>query len=105
MSDKKIKVVYLQHIDEMHRNQSGVTQLYFYTEKNGEIFLGTDNNSIEPEDIQIYLSEEMISKLKNPVFISEDERLYIDYANLKVYSGISRKEELHLIGILKGLVE
>ncbi len=105
MSDKKIKVVYLRHIDEMHRSQNEVTQIYFFTEKEGEIFLGTDNNSIEPGDIQIYLSEGTISKLKEPVLINEDERLYIDYANLKVYSGVSRKEELRLIGILKNLVE
>jgi hypothetical protein len=101
----EIKILYIQHADEFLRKKNGVTQLFFYQEKNGEYFLGTDNNSIDLDYIQKWVSKEKISELKEPVIIKSDETLFIDYANLKVYSGDFSRENLKPIGILKNLIK
>jgi hypothetical protein len=101
----EIKILYIPHADEFLRKKNGVTQLFFYQEKNGEYFLGSNNKNIAPSDIQEMLSQEKISELKEPVIIKSDETLFIDYANLKVYSGDFSRENLKPIGILKNLIK
>lgn len=99
----KIKIIYLQKDGETFANR--LKQLYFFTEKDGEIFWGTDNNPIDPEDIAMYLKSEKIKKLKNPLFIEEDETLHIGYKTERVFCGRPEKKELRLIGELANLVE
>lgn len=93
-----IKIVYLK-VDCVPVN--GLAQLFFYTEKDDEIFWGTDNNVIQPQDIERLVSEKKILKLIEPIFIEEDETLKVGYYDERVYISNHLKEKLVLIGRLK----
>ena len=95
--------MYLQ-VDHIPANE--LTQLFFYTEINGEIFWGTDNNSIDPEDIERWVKDKKILKLKNPILIEENETLTIGYTEPKVYiSNYEKRNEKVLCGKLSELIE
>jgi len=92
----KTKIVYLQ-VDHIPVN--GLTKLFFFTEKDGEIFWGTDNNTIEIKDIERWVKEKKIFKLIRPIFIKEDEMLQIGYEG-RVYISNPLIEKLVLVGKL-----
>lgn len=99
---EKYKIVYIQ-IERAPINT--LSRLFFFTEENGKIFWGTDNNPINSEDIERWLLEKKIFKLKNPIFIDEDQTLLIGYPERKIYVSNKIKEQSRLQGEFLQLVE
>lgn len=98
---EKIKIVYL-YIDRVPIND--LAQVFFFTEKNGEIFLGTDNNTIELKDIQRWVAKKKVFQLKEPIIINKDEKIFIGYADSKIYVSNLSKEKLRFIGKSEDLI-
>jgi len=96
-----VKIVFLR-IDRIPIN--GLAELFFYTEKEGEIFLGTDNNPFENEDIERWVKEKKILKLKEPIIIEYNEMLQIGYSEEKVYISNPLIEKLVLVGKLNEII-
>lgn len=99
---ENIKISYIQ-IDRVPIN--GVATLFFFTEKNGKIYWGTDNNSIDQEDIKRWILNKTIFKLKSPIFIKEDETLLIGGEDKKIYISNPLTEKMRLHGSFAELVE
>lgn len=98
---KKLKIVYLQ-VDHIPAN--GFTLLFFFTEFEGKIFWGSDNNQIDQEAIEEWLMARKILELKEPIIIDEDEILQIS-SDERIYALEPMIETPRYIGLLKELVK
>ena len=100
---KKLKIVYLQ-VDHIPSSANGFVLLFFFTEFEGKIFWGSDNNQIDHVAIEEWLAAKEILELKEPIIIDEDEILQIS-SNEWIYALEPMTEKSRYIGLLKELVK
>jgi hypothetical protein len=96
-----ITVKYLQ-VDKIPIN--GLSQLHFFTEKDSNIYWGSDNNAIDPDDIARWLAEKKIVMLKEKILIEDDQILQIGGPESTVYVSRPLREELTHVGELQNLI-
>jgi len=73
----------ITHITNQELPNSGLSRVSFFTidtenQNSNEYFLGTDNNAIDIDDIEVMLFKRKIVKLDTQIQIDENEGLFCD---------------------------
>jgi hypothetical protein len=81
-----------------------LTRLFFFTEKEGMFYFGTDNSAIDKEDIDGMQEQRKIQKLKEPLFIDKTEELRIGGHAAEVWVCNSKTNKvMRKVGILSNI--
>ena len=88
---EKVKIVYLLIA---RTSVNTLNRVYFFSERNENIYWETGNNSIEKKDIDELFSQRKVLALKEPILIDQEQILLVGGYGLEVYISNPLKEEL-----------
>ena len=66
-------MINITHLISTEIPKNGFERLFFFTEKNGKFFWGTDNNTIGSINIERWMKDGSVVQLVEPILINDEE--------------------------------